>query len=125
MSDPRDTGVFCGVDVGKSDRVGLPPTRSVGDVTAGWMREIWDRGTMVPALSIEGGIATYSFYDHIAFGIARSSGASGQDGGRLHLDPDLGDVEDVDTDQREWGRGPAHLPADVGDRGIELLGHVG
>ncbi|URM96969.1 alpha/beta hydrolase [Actinomadura madurae] len=39
----------------------------------------------------------------------------GEDCGRLHLDPDLGDVQDLDADQCERGRGPAHLLAHVGN----------
>ncbi|GAA1792532.1 hypothetical protein [Actinomadura chokoriensis] len=57
-------------------RIG-PPTRSVGDITIGWKREIWDRGTMALTLSIEDDIATYSFYDHIAFGIWPTAAAAG------------------------------------------------
>lgn len=58
------------------DRIG-PPTRTVGDITAGWVREIWDRGTMALTLSIEDDIATYSFYDHIALGIWPAGAAAG------------------------------------------------
>lgn len=58
------------------DRIG-PPTRTVGDIATGWVREIWDRGTMALTLSVEDDIATYSFYDHIALGIWPVGAAAG------------------------------------------------
>ncbi|MFA1541374.1 hypothetical protein [Actinomadura monticuli] len=61
------------------DRIG-PPTRTVGDLTAGWVREIWDRETMALTLSIEDDITTYSHYDHIALGVWSAAAAGKVDG---------------------------------------------
>ena len=56
------------------DRIG-PPTRTVGDITRGWVMEIWDRGMMALTLLIEDDIPSYSHYDHIALGIQSASSA--------------------------------------------------